>query len=707
MTPHEYKYFVLNTADSWREGSFSSLRIDPAGQLTLQPAGNLKLLSNGTARLTGLAVDKQGNIWAIDAANCHLYFYKKTDQGYEQSMCLGSCGANGWEFNFWDGSSYGGYLALGKSTLYVADTFNHRVQAFYRNNYQIRFILSGAQDTSCIPAAGTGGAFNLPRELHVDSRQRLYVLDENEGKPRIQKFNRYGRYMGILGGSELSRPVHFAIDSEDYVYVVDADKNVILKFTPDGSLEKTIGSFAESPETVRLSGIAVDGDGLIYIAEECASNVTRIHTWDQDGNALGFFESPAGPCYQLLAGMDGSLYLSSGSGGSIYQLSGGSRFLSGGVYYSKTFDSTEPETKWHRVALDADIPEKSKVEISFYASESPLDSDLIEERGLWQKALSSPAKGLEAKDALLSEGKGRCLRLKIEMIGNGATSPAIRECKLYLPRLSYLRYLPATYQEDELGSDFTERFLSLFETMNYDMEAEIFQMVRFFDPRAAREEFLDWLGSWLAIARDENWSEDKKRKLISGAYQLYQMKGTLKGLSALIKLYAETDPLIIEHFRVKSPVVLGVNASVGMSTVVGKAFTKRLVLEETSAIGDFVLTDQEDPPEKPFQVDAYDFTVFVDTSRLDSESRQNTLSRIIQEEKPAFTCCIIRTGQGKTMQLGYHTFIEVDTILSKGFPAMQLGLNSKIGEETFLCTAYPLRGIIEARSKIAIETILH
>jgi len=144
-----------------------------------------------------------------------------------------------------------------------------------------------------------------------------------------------------------------------------------------------------------------------------------------------------------------------------------------------------------------------------------------------------------------------------------------------------------------------------------------------------------------------------------------------------------------------------------MSTVVGKAFTKRLVLEETSAIGDFVLTDQEDPPEKPFQVDAYDFTVFVDTSRLTTESQQNTLRRIIQEEKPAFTRCFIRTGEGKAMQLGYHTFIEVDTILSKGFPAMQLGLKSKIGEETFLCTAYPLRGIVEARSKIAIETILH
>jgi len=554
MTPHEYKYFVLNTARSWREGSFSSLRIDPAGQVTLQPAGSLKLLSDGTARLTGFAVDKQGNIWAIDAANCHIYFYQKTDQNYEQAMRLGKCGVNGWEFNF-SGSqgSYGGYLALGKSTLYVSDTFNHRVQAFYRNNYQIRFILSGAQDTPCNPATETGsGAFHLPGELHVDSKQHLYVLDENEGKPRIQKFNRYGWFMEILGSSELSRPVHFAIDSQDYVYVVDADKNVILKFRPDGSLEKTIGGFAESPETIRLSGIAVDGEGLIYIAEECAANITRIHTWDQDGNSLGFFESPASPCYQLLVGLDGNLYLSGGSGGSVYQLSGASQFLTGGLYYSKTFDSTEPETKWHRVALDASIPEKSKVEVSFYASESPLDSDLIEERGLWRKALGSPTKGFEAKDALLPEAKGRYLRLKIEMLGNGVVSPVIRGCKLYLPRLSYLRYLPATYQEDKLGSDFTERFLSLFETMNYDMEVQIFQMVRFFDPQAAREEFLDWLGSWLAIARDENWSDDKKRKLIAGAYQLYQEKGTLKGLSALIKLYAETDPLIIEHFRVKN-----------------------------------------------------------------------------------------------------------------------------------------------------------
>lgn len=709
MTPHEYKYFVLNTANSWREGNFSGLRIDPQGQVTLQPSESLKLFGSEGGCLTGLAADRQGNLWVIDAANCRIHRYEKKEKEYRQVRSLGKCGVNGWEFDFSGGDgNYGGYLALGKFTFYVADTFNHRVQAFYRHNYQIRFILEGGQGSSCKSSGASGQwQFRLPREIHVDSRQRLYVLDEGEGKPRIQKFTRYGRFIGILRDEKLNRPIHFAIDSKDYVYVVDADKNVILKFHPDGHLEKTIGSFAETPETIRLSGIAVDQEGMIYIAEECKPAPSKIHVWDQNGRTIGVFDNPAGSCYQLLIGQDGELYLSGAAKSGIFKLSATGRFLTGGVYFSKTFDSTGPETKWHRLALNADIPDKSKLEISFYASERPLDTELIEERGLWRKALSSPTKGLEVKDALLMEAKGQYLRLKIEMFGNGAVSPAIKECRLYLPRLSYLRYLPATYQEDQLGRDFTERFLSLFETMNYEMEAQILQMARLFDAQAAGEEFLDWLGYWLAIARDENWPDEKKRKLIAGAYQLYRMKGTLNGLKALIELYAGTRPSIIEHFRMKSPVVLGVNATVGTSTVVGKALTKQLILEETSAIGEFALNEEEDSPEKPFQADAYDFTVFVDTSQLKDESQQKTLKRIIQEEKPAFTRCFIRSGEGAAMQLGLHTFIGVDTVVAKGFPVLRLGEKSRIGKETFLCAAYPVRGLIEARSKIAIDTILH
>ena len=109
-------------------------------------------------------------------------------------------------------------------------------------------------------------------------------------------------------------------------------------------------------------------------------------------------------------------------------------------------------------------------------------------------------------------------------------------------RLSYLRYLPATYQENEKGREFLERFLSMFESMSYDMEHTIKRLTKYFDPQAVEKEFLNWLASWMGIIYDENWPEQSKRELIKRAYQLYKIRGTIDGLKEIIKLYSGKSP---------------------------------------------------------------------------------------------------------------------------------------------------------------------
>jgi len=152
--------------------------------------------------------------------------------------------------------------------------------------------------------------------------------------------------------------------------------------------------------------------------------------------------------------------------------------------------------------------------------------------------------------------------------------------------------------------------------------------------------------------------------------------------------------------------VLSANSTLGSSTVVGKAPSKKLVLEESSRIGEFPLIEGDEPAAKPFEAGAYDFTVVADTSRLAGEALVRALRRLIEEEKPAHTRFFLRTG-GAAMQLGVSALLQVDTRLSKGFETARLGLTSRLGSGTFVGKRFRRRGVIGARSTIMVDAVLH
>jgi hypothetical protein len=174
----------------------------------------------------------------------------------------------------------------------------------------------------------------------------------------------------------------------------------------------------------------------------------------------------------------------------------------------------------------------------------------------------------------------------------------------------------------------------------------------------------------------------------------------------MIELFTEGPTRIIEHHLLQTPMVLGAHSTLGRSTVVGRSFAKRLVLEESSRIGEFALIETDQPAERPFEVGAFDFTLLADTSKLENDAQRQALRQRVEEEKPAHTRCFLRAS-GETMRLGAHAFLGVDTTLSKGFEIARLGINSQIGKETFLGTKFRRRGVIGVRSTIAVDAVLH
>jgi phage tail-like protein len=145
----------------------------------------------------------------------------------------------------------------------------------------------------------------------------------------------------------------------------------------------------------------------------------------------------------------------------------------------------------------------------------------------------------------------------------------------------YLQYLPAIYSENE----FMGRFLKIFEDVLTPVEQTINQIPLYFDPKLAPEEFLTWLAFWLDLVLDQEWPAARRRRLIRHATELYQWRGTRRGLERYLEIYAGVCPIITEHF---GGIQLGEESRLGVNTILGDGrahcFTVRLELEESLAV---------------------------------------------------------------------------------------------------------------------------
>ena len=189
--------------------------------------------------------------------------------------------------------------------------------------------------------------------------------------------------------------------------------------------------------------------------------------------------------------------------------------------------------------------------------------------------------------------RGRFLRVRVEMTGDGRTSPEIAALRAYASRFSYLdHYLPALYRETQFGpdadavvideaglngsrsnaaggngaiahsssangsgsngnrahgsltngvvtngrhttatpADFLERLLDNFEGILTSLEDRIAGAYLLTDPRTSPADALDWLGGWIGVSFDPAYPEERRRRMLREAPALYREHGTLQGM---------------------------------------------------------------------------------------------------------------------------------------------------------------------------------
>lgn len=257
--------------------------IDPYEENTITLSADFTIGSNGTNAgefdaPRGIAFAPDGSFFVADSRNHRIQHFDK----------------DGNFINMWGefGDSTfddlpGGILnepwgvAVGPDgSVYVSDTWNHRIQKFDPDGTPITRWGHYGQ-------AEDGEAFWGPRGIAVDAQGQVYVSDT--GNKRIVIFDADGGYLTEfgttgMGAGEFDESVGVAVDSEGIVYVTDTWNQRIQSFTPniDGTLYFPLdqwdiaGWYGQSLDNKPF--IAVDNNGSVFVTDPESYRILQFST---------------------------------------------------------------------------------------------------------------------------------------------------------------------------------------------------------------------------------------------------------------------------------------------------------------------------------------------------------------------------------------------------------------------------------------------
>lgn len=172
-------------------------------------------------------------------------------------------------------------------SIYVVDTDNNRVQRLAADGSVLQtWGVFGDVTTGAAP----GGTFNQPWGIAVSpDGGAVYVADT--WNHRIQKFSATGEFQqmwGYFGQAEQPEamwgPRDVAVDQEGNVYVTDTGNKRVVIFDSNGAYLNQFGEAGMAPGQLdEPVGVALDGNGVVYVAD----------TWNQRVQTFELMEDGA------------------------------------------------------------------------------------------------------------------------------------------------------------------------------------------------------------------------------------------------------------------------------------------------------------------------------------------------------------------------------------------------------------------------------
>ena len=248
-------------------------------------------------RPRGIAVGPEGEVYVVDSDNARIQVFSADGSFLRQwgSYCAIDTGAgcvdpdsNG-PLVLGDGqfNEPWGITVGGNGRVYVADTWNHRIQVFESDGV---FVNKWGKLGQVSSASGGEDLFYGPRDVVVDGQGRLFVSDT--GNKRIMVFDGDGAYVAQWGGPGLApgsfeEPVGLATDSDGDLYVADTWNRRVQFFGPgynyirEWPVEGWLGT-----NVTNKPYIDVDSQGRAYVTDPEAY---RVYVFDSQGTVVATF----------------------------------------------------------------------------------------------------------------------------------------------------------------------------------------------------------------------------------------------------------------------------------------------------------------------------------------------------------------------------------------------------------------------------------
>ena len=288
--------------------------------MAVAPDGTLYVADSGNHRIQVFAAD--GSFVREWGSSCDLY-------AEDQAGCVDPDGDGPLQLGDGQMREPWGIAVAPDGTVYVADTWNHRVVAF---DSQGAFLNKwGTFVSTNGEAGGSPAGFWGPRAIALDGAGNLYVTDT--GNKRIEVFDPSGVFLGQYGSggvvegsfdepvglaiipkgegvpggtvyvadtwnrriqvfdvtfdggqpvftfvkawpvegwnsqSVVNKP-YLAVDSEGFVYATDPELYRVLVFDKDGAFKATFGQYGNDAKTFALpNGIAIGPNDTVYVAD--------------------------------------------------------------------------------------------------------------------------------------------------------------------------------------------------------------------------------------------------------------------------------------------------------------------------------------------------------------------------------------------------------------------------------------------------------
>lgn len=699
--PYDPTSWLLNPLAGWRAATLRYVEQASTSQalaLAPQPGSGRSLTEKsgsfgGITLPANVALGPGDDVYLLDTKATELKRFDPCECLFKTVPCFGGRGKGRRQLEDPHG------IAICSGNLYVCDAGNHRLSVFALQGFVFR--------ANWMPpvSAHLSNPWE-PYAVAFDGRGRAFVTDGANGC--IHRFSPSGRWQTCLPG--FGKVTHIAIDCQDRLYVVvEGVEDSVQVVDTNGKLLDTISRPDKLASQFPRFPFQVDAKGNLYLTEFCAdgkqqskqaSRVPLHGVFDLNGNPVTSVAVQSGPLYEKE-----------------------------GLYISEELDSKLYQCQWHRVVLRAQVPRGSRITVSTYAAEVLQPKDFIDSLpdNAWETNQTILQMDSGEWDCLVRSGTGRYLWLRLKLRGNGSVTPAIESAQIEFPRVSLRHYLPAVFGEDPGGAQFTDRFLSIFDTTLRSVEKEIDTQAHYFDPLSTPADhdpktgvgFLSWLASWIGLVLDRHMPEAKRRQLLKRAAGLYHIRGTREGLRQLLIFYLgmepETNccpndeprtrcrpkpsncepvetlpcawqppPLILEHYQLRRWLFLGQGRLGDQAVLWGKRVVNRSQLDAGAQVSQTQLITTQDPFRDPFHVYAHKFSVFVPASYGRSDRHRKALENLLNAERPAHTLAQLVFVEPR-FRIGFQSMIGLDSVIGR-YPegvtlsATPLGKASVLGE---------------------------